>query len=63
MEGTSMAAPKISATAALIISKYGNIGPKKVAEKIYESSDYINTKYYTKYFGHGLVNAYNELTN
>lgn len=63
MAGSSMAAPKVSATVALIISKYGNIGPEEVAEKIYKSSDYINTKYSPKYFGHGLVNTYNALTN
>jgi subtilisin family serine protease len=33
MDGTSMAAPKVSAIAALIISEYGNIKPKDVAKK------------------------------
>jgi subtilisin family serine protease len=63
MDGTSMAAPKVSATAALIISEYGNIKPKDVAEKIYKSAQSLNIEDSNRYFGHGLVNAYNALEN
>jgi subtilisin family serine protease len=63
MDGTSMAAPKVSATAALIISQYGNIKPKDVAKKIYKSAEPLNIKNSNKFFGHGLVNAYSALTN
>ena len=63
MEGTSMAAPKVSATGALIICKYGNIGAINVAKKIYESSQKIRENDAYKYFGHGLVNAYSALTS
>ncbi|AJA48423.1 nisin leader peptide-processing serine protease NisP [Clostridium pasteurianum DSM 525 = ATCC 6013] len=63
MAGTSMAAPKISATAALIISEYGNVRPEVVTKKIYKSAESLNIKDSNKYFGHGLVNAYNALTN
>ncbi|MBX4265672.1 S8 family peptidase [Clostridium estertheticum] len=61
MQGTSMAAPKVSALAALTICKYGNIPPKEVAKKIYKSAEKVNTYNSNNYFGHGLVNAYNLL--
>lgn len=61
MDGTSMAAPKVSATAALIISKYGTMSPKVLAKKLYKSAIKINTNDSKKYFGHGLINAYNAL--
>ncbi|PJI09178.1 MULTISPECIES: S8 family serine peptidase [Clostridium] len=60
-EGTSLAAPKVSAVAALIISKYGNIKPKEVAKIIYKSAVSINTQNSREYFGHGVINAYNAL--
>ncbi|WPC43335.1 S8 family peptidase [Clostridium sp. JS66] len=60
--GTSMAAPKVSAVSALIICKYGNIGSKQVCKKIYKSAEKVNGNDSSKYFGHGLVNAYNALS-
>jgi subtilisin family serine protease len=63
MDGTSMAAPKVSATAALIISKHGTIGPENVANRLYKSADSLNTKDSYEYFGHGLVNSYNAVKN
>lgn len=60
-EGTSMAAPKVSAVAALIICKYENINPKDVVEKIYKSAETLDNDDSSPYFGHGLVNAYNVL--
>lgn len=61
MAGTSMAAPKVSAVAALVICKYGNLTPKEVAKKIYKSAENLDSKSSSEYFGHGLVNAYNAL--
>lgn len=63
MEGTSMAAPKVSAVAALVICKYGELTPKKVAEKIYKSAGILGDGNSREYFGNGLVSAYNALTN
>lgn len=62
MLGTSVAAPKVSAVAALIMCKYGNLYPKDVAKKIYKSSKPLEENCYSKYFGYGLVNAYNALS-
>lgn len=59
-QGTSMAAPKVSAVAALIICKYGYLDSKDVAKRIYKSSESLEDDS-NKYFGHGLVNAYNAL--
>lgn len=56
-QGTSIAAPKVSATAALILCK--DKRPKEVAKKIYKSCEKIGGKDSEKYYGHGLVNALN----
>lgn len=62
MEGTSMATPKVSAIAALIICKYPRISYKDVAKKVYKSAEKSNYNS-PAYFGHGLANAYNALKN
>lgn len=62
-EGTSMAAPKVSAVAGLIICKYRDITPKEVTKRIYKSATYLQNDNFNEYFGHGLVNAYNALNN
>lgn len=59
--GTSMAAPKVSATAALIIAKYGKLGPNRVRVLLQQSADDIGKKGKDPYFGQGLVNAYNAM--
>lgn len=63
MEGTSMAAPKVSATAALMICKYGKVGPEDISEKIYKSAQKPNVPNSYEYFGHGIVNAYDALNS
>ena len=60
--GTSMAAPKASAVAALIISKYGKMNPTQVKAWLQKSSLDLGRPGYDKYFGHGLVNAWQALT-
>ncbi|MCJ8007296.1 S8 family serine peptidase [Lederbergia wuyishanensis] len=61
MAGTSMATPKVSAVAALIIAKYGNIGPVKVAQMIENTATDIGPKGKDIYFGKGMVNAFSAL--
>jgi len=61
MAGTSMATPKVSAIAALIIAKYGNIGPVKVAQMIENTATDIGPKGKDIYFGKGMVNAFSAL--
>lgn len=62
IEGTSIAAPKVSAIAALIICQEENISPKKVAKKIYRTSESIAGDNDSKFYGSGLSNAYNALS-
>jgi subtilisin family serine protease len=61
--GTSMAVPKVAAVAALIIDKYGKIGPRKVAGILCkESVEPVNGKE-RAYFGSGRLNAVKALTD
>lgn len=59
--GTSMAAPKASAVAALIISKYGRMQPGKLKAALQNSAQDIGSAGYDSSSGHGLVNAYTAL--
>lgn len=65
MAGTSMAAPKVSAVAALIIdqnkAKGINLTPSQITNKLYRTSVDMGKKGTDSYFGHGTVNAYNAL--
>lgn len=61
VEGSSFAAPKVSAVAALIICQNDNITPKEVAKKIYKTADELDNNKSSKYYGAGMVNAYNAL--
>lgn len=60
-EGTSIAAPKVSAIAGLILCENSNLKPKKVAKIIYKACDTLDKSKLNKYYGHGLVNAYTTL--
>lgn len=59
--GTSFAAPKVSAVAALIICRNSNLTPKKVAKKIYKTADELNDGKSSQYYGSGIVDAYNAI--
>lgn len=60
-EGTSIAAPKVSAVAALIICKNKGIKPKIVERKICRTADTLGVDSLNEYYGDGMVNAYNAL--
>ncbi|SFG22018.1 Serine protease, subtilisin family [Desulfotomaculum arcticum] len=60
--GTSMAVPKVAAVAALIIDKYGKIGPRKVAEMLYKQSVEPVRGKEQAYLGSGRLNAVKALT-
>lgn len=60
-EGTSFSAPKVSAVAALIICRNNDSTPKKIANKIYKTADKLENGKLGKYYGAGMVNAYNAI--
>lgn len=57
-EGTSFAAPKVTAVAALIACTNKDFTPKLIAKKLYKLADKLG---YDKYYGYGMVNAYNAI--
>ncbi|MHB8917217.1 MAG: S8 family serine peptidase [Desulfocucumaceae bacterium] len=60
--GTSMAAPKASAVAALIVYKYGKMKPSQIKALLQKYAEDIGKPGNDQSFGHGLVNAYNALS-
>lgn len=60
-EGTSIAAPKVSAIAGLILCQNSNLKPKDVAKIIYKTCDRLDRNTSKKYYGAGLANAYSAL--
>ncbi|MDZ5471868.1 S8 family serine peptidase [Bacillus sp. 31A1R] len=59
--GTSMATPKVSAVAALLIDKYGKMSPSKLQDLLYKTAVDPVTGKERSYFGAGHLNAYNAL--
>ncbi|WP_026887541.1 S8 family peptidase [Clostridium beijerinckii] len=62
-EGTSIAAPKVSAIAGLILCKEPSLTPKEVAKRIYKTSDKLSGNKSSEYYGAGLANAYKALNS
>jgi len=56
-EGTSMAAPAVSGVAALIIGKFGRIGPAAVEARLRASADDLGKPGNDDFYGSGRVNA------
>jgi outer membrane protein assembly factor BamB/subtilisin family serine protease len=59
--GTSMAAPHVSGVAALVIAKYGDIGPDKMRQKLQTTAEDHGTAGWDKYYGWGIVDAHKAL--
>ena len=59
MVGTSMAAPKVSAMAALLFDEHENLTPRRAKVLLQQSAEPIGTGGYSKEFGHGLSTVYN----
>ena len=60
--GTSMAAPAVSAVAALIKQKYKNATPAQLKTKLAQSADDAGKKGQDNFHGHGFVNALRAVT-
>ncbi|MGD9559724.1 MAG: S8 family serine peptidase [Oscillospiraceae bacterium] len=61
MSGTSMAAPIVSAVAALLYAQNPKLTPAGVKEILYNTADDLGTPGRDNYYGHGRVNAYRAL--
>jgi subtilisin family serine protease len=57
MAGTSMATPKVSAVAALLIAQYGNLGPQKIAQLVSNTAQDIGKLGKDDLYGNGMVQA------
>lgn len=62
MDGTSMAAPIVSGTAALILSKNPFLSPQQVTQILYRSSVDLGVKSWDPFYGNGRIDAYRALT-
>jgi len=60
-EGTSMSAPHVSGTAALLVSKLGR-HPDAIKERIEETADRIGGPELRPFYGHGRVNVFEAVT-
>jgi lantibiotic leader peptide-processing serine protease len=56
--GTSMATPVVSGVAALIIGKYGRVGPAEVERRLRQSADDLGKPGNDDFYGQGRVNAF-----
>ncbi|WP_170008502.1 S8 family peptidase [Bacillus fonticola] len=59
--GTSMATPKVSAVAALLVDKYGKMEPSKLEDLLYKTAVDPVKGQDKKYFGNGHLNAFEAL--
>lgn len=55
-EGTSMAAPHVTGTAALLVSSLGR-SPARIKARIEQTADHIDTNGQSLFYGHGRVNV------
>jgi serine protease len=61
-QGTSMAAPHVSGVSALVIAKFGDIGPDNVRQKLQTTAEDHGAAGWDKYYGWGIVDAYKALS-
>jgi lantibiotic leader peptide-processing serine protease len=67
MDGTSMATPKVSAVVALLIdaakAQGRHLGPQYIVTRVQQSAVPLGSPGDTRYYGHGMVNAFSALTS
>ncbi len=60
--GTSMAAPKVAAVAALVYANNPGISPAQVQARLMQTAEPLGRRGFDAEFGHGMVHAYRALT-
>ncbi|MBU3178100.1 S8 family serine peptidase [Clostridium estertheticum] len=60
-EGTSIAAPKVSAIVGLLLCENHSFTPKEIVKIIYKTSEKLDDNKSKEYYGAGLANAYEAL--
>jgi len=63
MSGTSMSAPMVSGSIALLLSLVPGLSPAEVRARLLSSTDDINSPGYDQFTGHGLLNTRKLLEN
>ncbi|MBT2663132.1 S8 family serine peptidase [Bacillus sp. ISL-45] len=59
--GTSMAAPKVAAAAALVKSQFPHLSAQQISTHLQRTAEDLGEPGHDEYFGHGLVNVFNAL--
>ncbi|WP_180954495.1 S8 family serine peptidase [Bacillus sp. V5-8f] len=59
--GTSMAAPKVTAAAALLKAEYPQFTPQQISTHLQNTAEDLGKPGHDEFFGHGLVNVYQAL--
>ncbi|HAQ08013.1 MAG TPA: hypothetical protein DCR24_11000 [Bacillus bacterium] len=59
--GTSMAAPKVTAAAALVKSQYPHLTAQQISTHLQRTAEDLGKPGHDEYYGHGLVNVFNAL--
>lgn len=62
-QGTSMAAPHVTGIAALLLAREPSLTPEQLRERLYATAIDIGAAGPDQFFGAGLINARNTLTN
>ena len=62
VSGTSYAAPFVAATAALLLQRFGDLGPERVRQRLVATADPAPGGGRSDEYGHGLLNPYRALT-
>ena len=60
--GTSMSAPAAAGVAALIVGKYGNLGPAQLEARLQQSADDLGKPGRDDFYGQGRINAWRAVT-
>lgn len=61
--GTSLAAPYVTASAALVLSKYADLKPEEVKGILVQNASVVDDGHWNEFYGFGILNIYEALNN